>query len=277
MKVSGVYPVLPTPFDASGAIDDSGMDAIVDFVVDCGVDGAVFPGLASEYDMLSLDERIGLITRIATRIDGRIGFIIGGSSPDIEESLALIRAGKAAGAAGAMVMTPGALAGDNDALAAHYRTLGEIGLPLMLQNAPRPMGAGLSAEDVIAVVAAAPDHLLGVFGGAGGRYITDELARGAIGTMPAAELPEAHVALMAAHLAGDGDAVRTHYERMLPLLMMQAVFRWRLTKEVLRRRGLIADAFTRAPGPELDEGDQRELDRILARIDDWTGIGVVQG
>jgi 4-hydroxy-tetrahydrodipicolinate synthase len=55
------------------------------------------------------------------------------------------------------------------------------------------------------------------------------------------------------------------------------VFRWRLTKEVLRRRGLIADAFTRAPGPELDEGDQRELDRILARIDDWTGIGVVQG
>ena len=77
--------------------------------------------------------------------------------------------------------------------------------------------------------------------------------------------------------SGDGDAVRTHYERMLPLLMMQAVFRWRLTKEVLHRRGLIADAFTRAPGPELDEGDQRELDRILARIDDWTGIGVVQG
>ena len=35
--------------------------------------------------------------------------------------------------------------------------------------------------------------------------------------------------------------------------------------------------WTMRSGPELDEGDQRELDRILARIDDWTGIGVVQG
>ena len=41
-----------------------------------------------------------------------------------------------------------------------------------------------------------------IFGGAGGRYLTDELARGAAGTMPACELAEMHVAMLAAHRAG---------------------------------------------------------------------------
>ncbi len=126
-------------------------------------------------------------------------------------------------------------------------------------------------QRISALLAGRPANLHGVFGGAGGRYIVDELARGAVGTMPAAEVPEVHVALMAAQRSGDAERVRELYEAMLPILMMQAVFRWRLTKEVLRRRGLIASAYTRAPGPALDGGDQLELsgaDRlapILAR------------
>lgn len=112
------------------------------------------------------------------------------------------------------------------------------------------------------------DGLLdGVFGGAGGRYITDELACGAVGTMPAVEIADLHVRLMAAHRAGDWARVRWLFERTLPLLNMQAIYRWRL-KEVLRRRGLISSAFVRSPGPMLDAHDQRELDELLDGLAD---------
>ena len=57
------------------------------------------------------------------------------------------------------------------------------------------------------------------------------------------------------------------FERTLPLLNMQAVFRWRLTKEVLRRRGLIESAYVRAPGPQLDRHDLAELDQLLAALE----------
>ncbi|HWU72332.1 MAG TPA: dihydrodipicolinate synthase family protein, partial [Sphingomonas sp.] len=172
-----------------------------------------------------------------------------------------------------------------------YRDLGaQAGLPIMLQNAPAPMGLGLATDAVARIVAASKavnwvkeenmpcgqrisallasdvPHLAGVFGGAGGRYITDELARGAIGSMPAAETPEVHVALMRAHLAGDRAEVWRLYEALLPILMIQAVYRWRLTKAVLRRRGVIASAYTRAAGPEFDETDQRELGTVLDRL-----------
>jgi 4-hydroxy-tetrahydrodipicolinate synthase len=109
---------------------------------------------------------------------------------------------------------------------------------------------------------------VGVLGGAGGRYITDELRRGAIGTMPAIELAEVHVALFKAHLAGDAARARQLFTRMLPILNIQAVFRWALTKYVLHRRGLIAHAVQRIAGPRLDAWDQQDVDAFLDDIRD---------
>lgn len=290
--ISGVFPVLPTIFDDHGEIDENGLGRVIDFTIDCGVDGVVFPGLASEYDMLSLAERVDLIAFVGGRVASRAKFVVGASGDDVATSTRLATAGARAGAVAAMVMTPKAIGRDPKLLGAFYSALGkQADLPLMVQNAPVPMGLGLDNAQLRAVVEATdairwvkeenmpcgqrisemldiqPASLLGVFGGAGGRYITDELARGAIGTMPAAETPEVHVALMVAHHAGNHDKVRDLYEAVLPILMMQAVFRWRLTKEVLRRRGVIDSAYTRAPGPEFDAGDHEELSRILSRLE----------
>jgi 4-hydroxy-tetrahydrodipicolinate synthase len=291
-SIGGVFPVLPTIFTAAGDIDEAGMASVIAYAIDRGVDGVVFPGLASEYDMLTMEEREAMIGFVGSRVAGRVHFVVGASGAGLDESARLATAGAKAGAVAAMVVTPKSVGADAALLGAFYTALGtRADLPLMLQNAPVPMGLALSSAQLREVVQATdairwvkeenmpcgqrisellehrPSNLLGVFGGAGGRYITDELARGAIGTMPAAETPEIHVALMHAHLAGDNERVRDLYEAVLPILMMQAVFRWRLTKEVLRRRGLIASAFTRAPGPEFDTGDHAELTRILARLE----------
>ena len=55
---------------------------------------------------------------------------------------------------------------------------------------------------------------------------------------------------------------------------MQAIFRWRLTKAVLQRRGLIDNTFVRAPGPELDRYDHVELDALLTRLSDLLPLEV---
>lgn len=291
--INGAFPVLPTIFTDQGAVDEAGVCAVTDWAIACGVDGVVFPGLASEYDHLTLDERLHLIALIGARAAGRAAFVCGGGGKNDEESEAVLVAAARAGASAAMVVTPGRYADDMNGLASFYRRLSAAAdVPIMLQNAPMPMGLGLAPAAVLDIARAAPgiryvkeetvpcgqritalrergeDLLDGVFGGAGGRYITDELARGAIGTMPAVEIADLHVQLVAAHRAGDWTRVRWLFERTLPLLNMQAVYRWRLTKEVLRRRGLIASAFVRAPGPVLDKHDLRELDELLESLAD---------
>ena len=161
--------------------------------------------------------------------------------------------------------------------------------PIVLQNVPAPVGAGLEPDVLVAILnavpgiryvkeetlpsgqrltsvrRAAPRTLFGVLGGAGGRYITDELRRGACGTMPAIELAEVHVALFAAHRAGETERVRELFTRMLPILNVQAVFRWSLTKYVLHRRGLISCRLQRATGPLLDNEDAADVDAFPAR------------
>jgi 4-hydroxy-tetrahydrodipicolinate synthase len=165
-------------------------------------------------------------------------------------------------------------------------------IPIMLQNVPAPVGAGLDPKVLVEILSAvpairyikeetlpsgqrlsvlkgsAPKTMLGVFGGAGGRYITDELRRGACGTMPAIELVEIHVALFKAHSAGQSEQVRALFTRMLPILNVQAVFRWSLTKYVLHRRGLIRCKLQRASGPVLDAVDTSDVDDFLRDIDD---------
>jgi 4-hydroxy-tetrahydrodipicolinate synthase len=55
---------------------------------------------------------------------------------------------------------------------------------------------------------------------------------------------------------------------MLPVLNVQAVFRWSLTKYVLHKRGLIASRKQRAAGPLIDELDAADVDSFLSDIAD---------
>lgn len=290
--LSGVFPVLPTPFTDAGAPDVAGLRRVVRYLLRCGVDGITYPGVASEVSELQFDERIALTRVVLEEVAGRVPVIVGASAPDLAGTLRIVDALQGSAIRALMVACPAKVA--PEAQAEHFRALaaGVGGIPIMLQNVPPPAGAGLSSATVLEVaravpqvqyvkeetlpcgqrvshvLAEAPASLHGVFGGAGGRYITDELRRGGAGTMPAIELAEVHVALFAAHQRGDEAAVRQLFTRMLPILNIQAVFRWSLTKYVLHKRGLIGSYKQRAAGPLLDQGDMADVDAFLGDIRD---------
>ncbi|MFO1311112.1 MAG: dihydrodipicolinate synthase family protein [Burkholderiales bacterium] len=292
MSLSGIFPVLPTPFDASGAPDEDSLRKLVRYVVASGADGATYPGVASEVGELTIEERLHLVQVVQDELRGRLPLIVGISSASAETSATLGRAAQSRGAAAFMVAAP-ADRKDTDAQIAFFRELARgFSAPIMLQNVPPPAGAGLTPHALLPILEAvpaiayvkeetlpsgqrltevrerAPASLLAVFGGAGGRYVTDELRRGAAGSMPAIELAEVHANLMAAHRAGDEAGVRRLFTRMLPILNIQAVFRWALTKYVLHKRGIIAHTRQRAQGPAFDEFDRADVDAFLADIAD---------
>ena len=290
MILRGCLPVLCTPFDAAGAVDPAAFDAVIDFALGCGVDGVVYPGTASEVGQLTPDERASLVARLGARLAGRVPFVVGASAATAAETLARITEGAAAGAVAAMVMAPRELGADEGAQVAHFASLAPAPIPIMLQNAPAPFGAGLPpaavariarevpqvryvkeetlpcGQNLSVVLAEAGDAIDGVFGGAGGRYVTDELARGALGTVPAVEIADVHAALVRAWDRGEQGEARRLFAASLPLLNMQAVFRTRLTKEVLRRRGLLTHVQSRHPDPILDDGDLDELSHWLDHL-----------
>ena len=290
--LKGILPVLPTPFLADGSVDVAGMSRLVRFALDQGVDGVVFPGFASEVENLDAEERAQLLKVVVDGVVGRVPVIAGASAADWREVVEHGRVAAGLGIRHLMVQPPKSVGTDAPAL---IEFLGNVlqSLPdieIILQNAPAPRGSDLSPQAIIEIIRAlprvayvkeetlpagpaishiiehAPESLKGVIGGGGARYILDEYARGATAAMPALEIAGEHVAIDRALNAGRRDEARSIYVRTLPLLVLQAVYRMRLTKHVLARRGVIEGVGVRAPTPELDAAAIADIDANLVEL-----------
>lgn len=293
-RLKGILPVLPTPFAANGTVDSEAFERVARFCVESGAGGVVFPGVASEYDFLSSEEQHELTAVLCRVARGKTPVICGGGKGTPAAIGANIRAAQTLGAIAAMVLVPRQFSTDHDgALEFMQSVIAEApGVDIILQNAPAPVGAGLSPEAVIQIVKAcpairyikeealpsgprisalqenAPAHLDGVIGGGGARYVIDEMNRGAIAAMPAAEIVDVHVKMWNAFESGDIDLARSLYKRTLPLLVIQMIYRMRLTKHILTIRGILNNAAVRAPLPEFDSYDNAELAVQMESIGD---------
>ena len=81
--------------------------------------------------------------------------------------------------------------------------------------------------------------------------------------------PEMLVDVARLGLAGDFEAAEDIFDAYLPVVRheQQPGIGLALRKEVLRRRGAIASAALRAPGPRLDAADVAELDVLMGRLE----------
>lgn len=291
VNLEGILSVLPTPFLEDGDVDLRAMEKVAQFCVDAGASALVFPGVASEFDHLSSEERLRLMRVVCQVAEGRVPVVCSGGAGEAEAIGVDILKAQEFGAVAAMVLIPNRF--QNDEQGALQFILSVIdaapGVDIVLQNAPPPVGAGLNADALIRIVeaskairyvkeetlpsgpkitalrVAAPGHLKGVIGGGGARYLIDEMNRGAIAAMPAAEITDIHVAIWNAFKRGDVASARDLYRESLPLLVIQLIYRMRLTKHVLMKRGILINPIVRAPLPEFDTLDESELAAQLDR------------
>ena len=292
-------PIATTPFDDEGRLDLSGLAAVVEHVLRSGAHGVVYPAIASEFQTLAPEERLSAVEQVLDVVDGRKPTVVGISCADDRISSAELAAHAAdRGAAALMLMPPPTREGSGRPPHAVFEEVaGRCPLPIVLQNAPPPLGPALSVEAVLEIVQAVPGvryvkeetlpcghrisrllqgerALAGVFGGAGGRFVLDELARGSVGSMPACEFTAIHVMLYDRFRAGDHAAARRIFNMMLPLLNFESVFRTSVTKHILHRMGIISSPRYRDHNPDLDDSDRKELAVILEDMGAWASPAV---
>jgi 4-hydroxy-tetrahydrodipicolinate synthase len=110
---------------------------------------------------------------------------------------------------------------------------------------------------------------MSILTGNGGLYLPQEMARGADGAMTGFAYPEMLVGVVEKFQAGDADGAEDLFDAYLPLVRheQQPGLGLAIRKETLRRRGVIASAKVRAPGPSLSAADNEELSRLIARME----------
>ena len=293
MNFEGVHSVLPTPFKAGGEVDHESLARAVDYVVAARVQGVTALGVTGEAARLSDRERAAVVQTLVRQTGDRAQVIVGASADGLRTCIDFSREAKTLGAAAVMISPPRFSKLNSEAVVSHYKAVAEaVDLPIVIQDYPPTCGypreAGLllriarevpaartiKLEDpptplkVSRILAAAGETRVAVLGGIGGMFLLEELMAGAAGVMTGFVFPEVLVNIIEKYRAGDIDAAASLFFRYVPLMRFEAqdVIGLAIRKEILRRRGVIADASTRAPGAVLDEGTRAALDRVLA----WT-------
>lgn len=286
----GVFPILITPFNDAGAIDEESLRHLVDFNINAGVHG-LGVALGSEVFKLSEAEREQVTRIVVDQAAGRVPVVINTGAPGTELTVLYSRVAERAGADALMVMPPAVAPIGPAEVRAFYRALsGAVTIPIFIQDTPgAPVTPALARQiaeecaqvryikvedapvvDKVAQMAAGASGDLTVFGGAGGSYFIEEMRRGSQGTMPFCSQPEAFVQVWNLFQAGDETAARRVFERtILPVNRIvdqgKGIF-YAVHKELLRRRSVIRSAKVRDPAPAVDALTRRELDQLLAKL-----------
>ncbi|HEX6015479.1 MAG TPA: dihydrodipicolinate synthase family protein [Geminicoccaceae bacterium] len=294
-EARGVYVIAATPFREDGKLDLDGLDRLVDWYLERGVDGLTILGQLGEAPKLTQEESLLVARRVLGR--ARAPVVVGVSSPGYASLVQLAAAVMDAGAAGVMVAPPGTLKGD-DAVLGYCRDVAErLGqVPWVLQDFPLaggpPMGAGLVRRiaqacpnmvvlkhedwpglDKITAVRRqereAGARRLAILCGHGGILLPHELERGADGAMTGFSYPEMLVDVCRLVREGRGEAAHDLHDAYLPLVRyeQQPGLGLAVRKHVLWRRGALGSPALRAPAPRLTSETAAEVDALLARLE----------
>jgi dihydrodipicolinate synthase/N-acetylneuraminate lyase len=286
----GVFPILITPFDEKGRIDEDSMRRLIDFNVEAGVHGL---GIAngSEVFKLSEAERVQVTQIVVDQVAGRVPVVIntGAAATDLAVSYSMMA--EQNGADALMAMPPSFRpAGPTEVLEYFQAISDAVGIPIFIQDTPEAIvSPALSrriaescewvryikvesspvAEKVADMVAEAGDQLI-VFGGAGGNFFIEEMRRGSVGTMPFCTQPEAFVEVWNLCQKGDEEAAREVFMRqILPVNRisgLQRIVHHEVNKEILRQRGIIRTAKVRSPAPTMNDMTRQDLQQVIDRL-----------
>ena len=289
-KLTGVVPILVTPFDAKGRIDEESLARLVDFNIDAGVHG-VGVAIGSEVFKFNEAERAQITRCVVDAVRKRVPVVINTGAAGTDLAVYYSRAAEAAGADAIMVIPPSFMPAGPAEILDYYAAIdAAVSIPIFMQDVPQaPISPALArriAENcenaryikvetlpvtpkVGEMVAAAGD-ILTIFGGAGGTYFIEELRRGSLGTMPFCSQPEAFVKVWELCQNGnEGEARAVFDAQIMPVNRMGAqggdLF-YHLHKQLLVHQGIIANATVRSPTMLVDRTTQREIDALIGEI-----------
>jgi 4-hydroxy-tetrahydrodipicolinate synthase len=278
----GILPIVATPFDAEGRVDEAGMRSVVNYLIRVGAHGLAPLGGSGECRDLTVEERKRLTDVVVEENHGRVPVMVGTSAPDTAICVELSRYAERAGASAVFVMPPFGGRLDEAGLFAHYAALNDaLNIPIVVHTTAEMTAEfvarlGRELERVqyvkeetsptgvkITRLLEASEGRLRILSG-GGAFLT-ELARGAVGVVPGSCGVASYARAFDLWQAGDHAAARAEYYRVLPLVTWRARSHLEATKEFLCRLGVFRTTYVRSQGGKssLDDYDRAELTAIL--------------
>jgi 4-hydroxy-tetrahydrodipicolinate synthase len=291
--MTGVYPILVTPFDDQGRLDEESVRSLIEYNLDAGVHG-LGVAMASEILKLTEAERDQLTRIVVDEVRGRVPVVVNTGGPATDVAVFYSQRAQELGAGALMCQPPTLSPPTPTEVRSYFRAISDaVTVPIFIQDTTTaPVPARLArqiAEECANVrytkveslppaqrvgenVRVAGD-VLTVFGGAGATYLIEEMRRGSQGTMPWPSMPGELVDIWKRVRSGDeAGAWAVFYRHLEPVHRLGAGglnSALQVHKEILRRKEIIKTSLVRGPADPLDAETAADLDGVCRVL----GIG----
>lgn len=296
-QMRGIYTIPPVVYHDDLSIDCEATRRAVRFCLDCKAHGIVMPVYASEYFVLSSDERKAVLEATVREVDGAVPIIAGISAGYVTEAVDLAKHAQANGASAVIAAPPHIVKVSMSELRDYYQQINDaVSIPVFIQNLFPPLGTPMTVQYMLDLVNTmenvcyikeetprsqylilelseymknTPDcRLKGVMAGNGARNLISEYTRGACGTMPPSQFTDLTVAVWDKLESGDIDGAMQVHAQCLPAFIYGGTYGVGSYKYILTQRGLDINPVCRpANWPVLDEHAKQELQRVLKLVD----------
>ena len=139
----GTYTALITPFNRDGSVDYGCLRALVDQQAAAGIAGVCPVGTTGESPTLDYEEHAQVIRKTVEYAAGRMQVVAGTGANSTREAVELTRHAKEDGADATLQIAPYYNKPSPEGLYRHFAEVAEVGLPVLLYNAP-----GRTARDI---------------------------------------------------------------------------------------------------------------------------------
>jgi 2-keto-3-deoxy-L-arabinonate dehydratase len=293
--ITGVVPIAPTPFTASGDLDLEGQRRVLDCMIDQRVDGICILANYSEQFLLADEERNTLLDLCLAHVADRVPVVVTCSHFSTQLATERARRAERAGARMLMLMPPyhgATLRADEKGVSEHFaRIAAAVSIPIMVQDAPLSgvnLSVGLlarlarelpqlryfkievpgTAAKLRALIEAGGEAIVGPFDGEESITLMADLDAGATGTMPSALLPDLIKPVLQHFFAGRRAEAAAAYARILPLINYEnRQCGLRATKTAMMVGGVIKSDAVRHPLEPLHPATREGLLELARAVD----------
>ena len=293
-KYSGIWPVAPTPFNQDGTIDLEGMKRVLDCLIDQGADGICVLANFSEQFLISDAEREVLARLSVEHVAGRVPVVVTISHYATQIAVERAQFAKDLGADIVMMMPPyhGALLkGTPEQSFEQFAAVGEVGIPIMVQDAPLsgvelpvPLLVRMAREieavklfkiecpraanKIRALIEVGGASIEAPFDGEEAITLLADLDAGATGSMTSGMIVDQIKPVILSHHAGDIAGATEAYGRVAMAINHEnRQCGWQSCKAAMVEGGVIKSEFCRHPIPPLHAAIRTRLIDLLRPID----------
>ncbi len=288
--VSGIIPILLTPFKSTGEIDFSDLRSLVRYYMDNGSDGLACLGEVSETSTLSEEECSAIVNTVIDAVKGEIPVVVGIGRNTIESTAKAAADAEKSGAAALLLSPPRDRSAKEETVIAQYEAVDrQTELPIIILDNPSLGFPHLSVDTIgkifqrtkrvrsikmedqptvpkIVEIKSAIGPDTAVFGASHGRNLYWEMERGITGVMTSVPLPDQLREIWENYHAGRKDLSRRQFYVTVPLTYFSPETTISTKKEILKYLGIIKNSSVRSPTWKIDPASIQDLHQLV----DWT-------